>query len=267
MSGVLLGPCRNSQVDPETGEILVPCPHDGEAPYIEIPEMLAAAANMPKVLRGMCEGCVADDDAEEEKRELVKRDDRLARVKDGPRDRTWSFATYPTDGNGKQAFEAAHEWLLGYRDGRRQNLLVWGPVGTGKTGLAWCLARELILTDGLEVQLVNWRNLLYDIRSSFGMDPGQRREQLDRYFNVAVLFLDDVGAEKPTEWASEQLSILVDERYMAGRVTGITSNYALSQLVDRLSPDGDTIIGQRIVSRLAENATKLEVKGKDRRLA
>lgn len=272
IEGVTYGPCRNAQLDPETGEVVTPCPHDGEAPYIELPfggirGMGETGPAKRSLLRGMCAGCAADDDLDERRRELVRRYDRLERVKDGPRDRSWSFATYPSDSLGAPAAARALAWMQSYLAGERSNLLVWGNVGSGKTGLVWCVVRELIVDHGRDVQLVNWRNLLHDIRSGFDKDPTERRESLSRYFSVPLLFLDDVGAEKPTEWASEQLSILVDERYMSGRVTGITSNYTLPQLVTRLSPDGDTVVGQRIVSRLTEGATKLEVKTtKDRRL-
>lgn len=267
--------CRNAKRDPETHQVVEPCPHKGLAPVFSI---------VGVKLTTLCEGCQEDLHEEMAREELARRHRALLAVKDGPRDREWSFQTFPKDAEGKRVVAAAREWTEAWlaaneswdewdekgdplpepiRPEQPGNLIVYGPVGTGKTGLVWCIVRELVLA-GHRVQLVNWRNLLYDIREGFG--PNGVRDSLDRYIGVPMLFLDDVGAERPTEWAAEQLATLIDARYMKGRATGVTSNYDLDALLDRVSA-GDKVIGQRIVSRLREGATGIEFRGKDRRMA
>jgi DNA replication protein DnaC len=80
----------------------------------------------------------------------------------------------------------------------------------------------------------------------------------------SVLVLDDLGAERPTDWALEQIAYIVESRHAVDALTIVTTNYAPSQLAERLGRD-DPVIGQRIVSRLLEGATKIELKRADLR--
>jgi DNA replication protein DnaC len=71
--------------------------------------------------------------------------------------------------------------------------------------------------------------------------------------------LDDLGAEKPSEWTCEKLLELVDERYVQARPTIVTSNLPPNKL--------STHVGERVASRLAEMCTVVPVVGQDRRRA
>lgn len=265
--------CRNAKRDPATHQVIEPCPYKGMAPVFKVVGV--------RVLT-LCDGCQEDLATEEAREEMARRERELEQLKDGPRDRSWSFATYPQDAEGKRVAKEAQEWTRKWLEANEPwdewdengdplpaplrpespgNLIVVGPVGTGKTGLVWCITRELVLA-GHRVRFVNWRNLLYDLRESFGAN-GQR-DSLDRYIAAPALVLDDVGAERVTEWAAEQLATLIDSRYMKGRVTVVTSNYGANELADRLSVE-DAVIGDRIMSRLLEGASVIKVEGSDRR--
>lgn len=77
--------------------------------------------------------------------------------------------------------------------------------------------------------------------------------------------LDDLGAERPTEWALETIAYIVETRHTESGLTIVTTNYSPSQLAERLGRDG-LVIGQRIVSRLLEGATRIKLERADLRL-
>lgn len=218
------------------------------------------------LVRGRCEACVESMEREDGERERVKLLDLLTQgTKIPKRMRAWSLATYPDDAAGRAAKRVAGAWLREYRAGVPRNLILHGPVGGGKTGLAWGIGRELVEVDLVEVLFLNFRELLAQLRRSFDAD-GRRPSEYVRASRVPVLILDDLGAERPTEWAREELANLVDRRYGNELPTIFTSNYSMDDLGRRLGRD-DPVEGKRVVSRIVDGATKHEVKAKDRRAA
>jgi DNA replication protein DnaC len=183
----------------------------------------------------------------------------------------WSFDTYPDDDHTREARVLVQHWVDGTGFGDRDDpitamaLYIHGSVGVGKTGLAWAAMRRLI-EQGLDADFRNVRDLLAGIRRSYS-DPGAP-DPLDGLATVSLLVLDDLGAERPTEWALETIASLIEERYQRELSTIVTTNYKPSELVKRLTPPktSDTTIGQRIVSRLAEDCLQIHLDGPDRRL-
>lgn len=205
-----------------------------------------------------CQVCVEADMAGERERRV----ERLMSQANAPaKFRRWSLATYPRGhAEGQAAFEAANGWLLSFLSGERHNLLLYGDVGVGKTGLAWSLVRAAC-EEGIDAMFVNLRDYLWGVRKTF--DSGA--EQDTRPHVTTLLALDDLGAERPTDFAREELATLIDQRAGAGRATIVTSNYAPDELARRLGHD-ELVIGQRLVSRLVQDATQVRIEGKDRRL-
>jgi DNA replication protein DnaC len=221
---------------------------------------VAAFTGFNVVIPMLCEGCITDALAIEAELELeARRAAAWTELRTGVREPilSWSFDTY---GDLDEDARAVVAWMHLPVAGEPRDLYLWGRVGSGKTGLAWSVARELATVHGVPGAFVVWRDVLGELRSSFdgGTGPNMRRLR-----QVPVLILDDVGAEKPSEWASEQLAGIVDSRN--GRLWTIyTSNYPLSALVTRFAA-GDAIIGERIVSRIAQGATGIHLDGPDRR--
>jgi DNA replication protein DnaC len=207
-----------------------------------------------------CDECFAREEAEAHE-ERVR--DLLAASGVPRRMRDWSLATYPRDAHTRESLAVARRWLDGYRAGERRNLLLYGGVGVGKSGLAWAILRELLL-EGRPGLFVATRELLWELRRSFTTgDPCATAERAQR---VPVLVLDDLGTERPTDFARDELGVIVERRYGGERPMLVTSNYDPGRLARRLGHD-DPVIGQRVVSRLAEGAVQVRVGGPDRRLA
>ena len=143
------------------------------------------------------------------------------------------------------------------RNGR--GLWFMGDVGTGKTTLAMLVSKEA-LQQGYSVAIYSVPRLLAAIRDSYDASQGERSYTafFDQLVSVDLLHLDDLGAEKQTEWVLEQLYSLVNERYEEERSIVVTTN-----LID--TGELEQQIGRRTVSRLTEMTDQLPLFGADLR--
>lgn len=123
----------------------------------------------------------------------------------------------------------------------------FGEPGTGKTFLASLIAQEFV-RDFRRVIFRDMPSLLTDIRETFDTQASTA-DFLDSICDCDLLVLDDLGAEKVTDWSVEQLYSIVNRRYNAGKILVATANFDLDGLADRLGGD---IIAKRITSRLRE---------------
>jgi DNA replication protein DnaC len=177
-----------------------------------------------------------------------------------------------------------HDFPKKYSDQFRTDtgLYLCGPRGCGKTHLMAAMIREEILNAEPDVfysescapycyeptnfpLLINVPEFLLQIRSTFGQryldaeyPPDTEAEILKKYSNQRVLYIDDLGAEKASDWAVSTLYVLIDRRYTAMRRTVISSNLSLDELADRLD--------DRISSRIAGSSLVVKMTGSDRRL-
>lgn len=119
-----------------------------------------------------------------------------------------------------------------------------GDVGTGKTTLAMIVSKEA-LRRGHTVAIYSLPKLLSEIRKTYDRDAADTYQAfLKRLASVELLHIDDVGAEKQTEWVLEQLYSLINERYEHQRAVMITTNLGPDELREQVTP--------RTVSRLVE---------------
>lgn len=145
----------------------------------------------------------------------------------------------------------------------RRGCLLLGSVGTGKTHLGAAIIAALAAQGRLVNQYGQLQarfsvvpELLDALRATIG-HPGAD-DPLRPLLDVPLLVLDDLGAEKPSEWVVDRLYVLVNARYNAELVTVATSNYSLDELADRGY--------ERMVSRLCEGSTVVRLSGADQRL-
>lgn len=147
------------------------------------------------------------------------------------------------------------EWLSALtRDEPLRNLVLLGPVGTGKTHAA-VAALRLASEAGCSIAFSPVVELLDALRP--GHDDSNDR--LRTLTEVRVLLLDDLGAEKSTEWTHERLYALVNRRWLERRATIVTSNLTPEQLEES--------VDKRLYSRLVDDALALRLTGADRRRA
>ena len=128
-------------------------------------------------------------------------------------------------------------------DGR--GLWFYGDVGTGKTSLAMLVSKQA-LEAGRSVAIYSVPRLLAEIKQTFDREhSGSYMELFGRLCSVDLLHLDDLGAERTTDWVLEQLYSIINERWQDRRSIVVTTNLqSLDELRDQL--------GARTVSRLTE---------------
>ncbi len=141
-------------------------------------------------------------------------------------------------------------------DGGR-GLWFMGPVGTGKTTLAM-LVSKAALKAGRSVAIYSLPRLLNTIRDTYRAERSHV-ELLDRLTSVDLLHVDDVGAERSTDWVLEEFYSIVNARYEDERSIVITTN-----ILDREALCAQ--ITERTVSRLTEMCDELPLLGHDRRM-
>ena len=136
-----------------------------------------------------------------------------------------------------------------------KGLLLHGTVGTGKTYLAACIANRLI-DNGYSAMMTNFARLTNKIQ---GMYEG-KQEYIDSLNRYALLVIDDLGAERKSEFMQEMVFNIIDSRYRAGLPFIVTTNLT----ADEIKNPSD--IGySRIYDRVLERCHPVEVSGQSRR--
>lgn len=136
-----------------------------------------------------------------------------------------------------------------------RSLLLLGPTGTGKTHRAYATLRALAETGSP----LPWRAFTApDLYSHLRPHDGRSSEaEFEKVADVPMLFLDDLGAAKVTEWTEEITYRLINRRYEQCLPGIFTSNVPPPKLREYL--------GDRVASRLTEMCDCVAVQGADRR--
>ena len=163
-----------------------------------------------------------------------------------------TFAAFEKRQGTEGALSACKKWANGYPPKHGQGLVIEGPTGSGKTHLAAAITHDL-LEKGIEVIFQSVPDLLLRIRGTFNKNSELTEEQImRRLIEVEVLVLDDLGAEKMTDWTETTIYNLIDQRYRHERPIIITTNLNLGEIGDRIGP--------RTMDRLAESYVSVKLK-------
>lgn len=144
-----------------------------------------------------------------------------------------------------------------------KSIFLTGNTGTGKTHLSVSLMLEWLVKNKPE-SMKNYPRFLpavelfLELKQTFGND-GTEKEILDIYSRIPLLCIDDVGAEKISDWSRQSFYTLIDRRYREMKQTILTSNLSL----DKIS----SLIDDRISSRIIEMGIVIELNGNDFRLS
>jgi DNA replication protein DnaC len=185
-----------------------------------------------------------------------------------------SFQTFPVSPETAEAYERVRFWASGPADAderaeddpdmqrwfrQRQSLFIYGPFGVGKTGLAVAALRRR-MGEGLEAGLfITVPGLLDRIRRTYSDDRGggSEHEVLEMVKTVPLLLLDDLGAERVTDWVAERLFVVINHRHDDDLPTIFTSNLNPEQLAAH--------IGERTTWRVIEMSELVHLDGPNQR--
>ena len=170
--------------------------------------------------------------------------------KAGIHQRYWKLPPELIEEGNKKAFEAINEFIKNPIKG----LYLHGEAGTGKTYFAVKIFQAL-----KDAKFIKAPRFLLSLKSNFEdrHSSWKNEEIIDKLSTAPILIIDDLGAEKSSDWVSEIFYILIDERYSRMLPTIITSNFDLDELTTRL--------GDRISSRIIEMCKIIKIKTNDKR--
>ncbi|MFH8752981.1 ATP-binding protein [Streptomyces rimosus] len=184
----------------------------------------------------------------------------------------WETATPPR----YRRAVADHPAVIAWADQTAQTpeeataLLLTGTTGTGKTHQAYGALRRIAESGPHQYEVIATTAAdMYGLLRPNGSPRGPEAE-LRRLCRVPLLLLDDLGSAKATEWTEEVTYRLINERYNRCLPSIFTSNLPPRVSCDEYGqptgPDLASVLGERIVSRVAEMTTVVAMTGADRRL-
>lgn len=209
------------------------------------------------ILRVACK-CDREIEKQKKRREKQMEIERLKRTCFNSM-REWSYTFENYQGEENQSLMIAKNFVEDYEKMKKENigLLFYGSVGSGKTYLACSIANSLIEQYQISVKIRNFAQIINELqKSSFDFDKNAYIESL---VNISVLILDDLGIERDTSYAKEQVYNIVNSRYLKQKPTIFTTNLSY----DTIQNCKDSVEYQRIYSRIIEMCIPVMVVGED----
>ncbi len=207
--------------------------------------------------------CRCQEEERKRRERQMEEEERLGRIRHmravGIQEKSlggWCFEVAEDTTNVRMAKRYVENWEKVKEE--NLGLLFWGDVGTGKTFLAACIANALI-AKGVPVLMTNFSKILNQMG---GLYSEERHRYVASLAGFRLLVIDDLGIERNTEYALEQVYSIIDERYKTKLPMIVTTNLTVGQL---RSPEDAA--HARIYSRVLEMCTPVHVAGGDRRKA
>lgn len=166
----------------------------------------------------------------------------------------WTFAN--DDMENEQITKAMKRYVENFPELKKQGkgLLLYGSVGRGKTYAA-CEVANALIDKGYSALVTNFSRILNTLQSTF-----EKQEYIDSLNDFSLLVIDDLGIERSTELAKEQVYNVIDSRYRAGLPMIITTNLSIEDIKNPAD-----IENGRIYDRIIERCFPVEFKGSNRR--
>lgn len=203
---------------------------------------------------------------ERKKAEALEMQQRLLKVESikkacfqSPKQYSHRFEDYR--GKEANAYITALNYAKQFGEMKEDNigLIFFGPVGSGKSFLASCIANYLIEKEMISVKMRNFSEIINELQiGGFNLD---RNKYIDSFTNAPLLILDDLGIERDTAYAKEQVYNVINSRYLKQKPTIITTNIPWKDIFN----PSNNMEYQRIYSRIVEMCIPVQVRAEDYR--
>ena len=190
------------------------------------------------------------EEAERKHREFL---DQVSRLKaNGLQDKSLREYTFANDKGYNPEMQKAHDYVAHWSEMKAKSigLLLWGDVGTGKSFFAGCIANAL-LEQGVPVLMTNFSRILNALSGLYSEEKNQYIDSLNQY---SLLIIDDLGIERSTEFALEQVFNVIDSRYRSKLPLIVTTNMTLEEL-----KNPQDLTRSRIYDRVLERCVPLRI--------
>lgn len=166
----------------------------------------------------------------------------------------WNFAN--DDMENPKITKAMQNYVDNFADLRKEGkgILLHGSVGTGKT-FAACEVANALIDKGYPVLVTNFARIINTLQGMF-----EKQDYIDSLNRFSLLVIDDLGIERDTPFAREQVYNIIDSRYRAGLPMIITTNLSIEKI-----KNPDDIENKRIYDRVLEKCFPIEMSGGSRR--
>jgi DNA replication protein DnaC len=214
--------------------------------------------------------CRAQEILEERKKQEYEEEmRRVDKLKDSSmmadKYRGASFSNYKVRDENKKAFRISQKYVCDFKRMRKEGhpktgeknigLVFYGQVGTGKSYTAACIANAL-MEQHIPVIMTSFVKILQDI---------QNKEEEAKYISIlngcSLLIIDDLGAERNTDYALEKVYNVIDSRVRADKPMILTTNLSFDEMMR--NPD---VRCRRIYDRIFEHCLPVEIPGKSFRI-
>lgn len=169
-----------------------------------------------------------------------------------------AFDKYELRADNKEAYRVARKYVETFREmyAKNQGLLFYGPVGTGKSYTAACIANELLAKER-SVIMTSFVKILQDIWSS----EKKEADYIAIFNSASLLIIDDLGTERSTDYSLEKVYNVIDSRVRSNKPMILTTNLDLREMMENTD-----IRYKRIYDRIFENCYPVNMPGKSFRV-
>lgn len=151
--------------------------------------------------------------------------------------------------NMQQKLERCRSFVERLRQGQQKsNMVFFGDVGRGKTHLSIAIANGAMANGNTVIykRMDDLLDLIRNYKYDNSIDDQQAKEALNQLRQCDLLIIDDLGAEKITDFGSNQLRLIIEDRNLADKPWIINSNLAAGDMSEAY--------GARTFDRIQEKA-------------
>ena len=244
-------------MDEEGLEVCPKCGMTGEK-ILDFPLLDGTGRTRPVKVGIMCE-CRRKE--LEEREERARREEELRRIHElkklslmDEKLKSATFGNFKVVDENRKIFRIAQKYVENFEEmyTKNQGILFWGNAGTGKSYTAAAIANEL-LERLVPVIMTSFVKLIQDMEG-YGSDINGYLNRLNR---ARLLIIDDLGAERGTDYALEKVYDIVDSRYRSNKPVILTTNLTMKEMQETAD-----IRYSRIYDRIFEMCFPVYVEGK-----